>query len=229
MPMGARTRHLIAAGLPALALLLAAPPAQAQDPEIALAFTSRSLLAGQAFTVSGVLPGGAADAGRPLELHERRAPFPGSWQVVQTATSGAAGEFSFTVTPVRKAYWAVVAPVTATRPREASRGMLVALRRQVSIRTSTRRPRAGRVVRFSGFVSPAFPAGPGSVATLQWRRPRGSWVNARAVLVRSAGAFSSYRLRMRVRRSGQYRVVVPATTYFSQGASVTVTVRVRRR
>jgi hypothetical protein len=49
------------------------------------------------------------------------------------------------------------------------------------------------------------------------------------VLLRGAGAFSSYRLRMRVRRSGQFRVVVPGTTFFSQGASVTVTVRVRRR
>ncbi len=227
--MGARTRHLIAAAVPALALLVAAPPAQAQDPEIALAFTSRSLLGGQAFTVSGVLPGGAADAGRPLELHERRAPFPGSWQVVQTATSGAAGEFSFTVTPVRKAYWAVVAPVTATRPREASRGMLVALRRQVSIRTSTRRPRAGRTVRFSGFVSPAFPPGPGSVATLQWRRRGGAWRNVRAVLLRDAGAFSSYRMRVRVRRTGAFRVVVPGTTFFSQGASVAMRLRVRRR
>ena len=227
--MGARTRDLIVAVLPTLGLLLAAAPAQAQDPEVALAFTTRSLLGGQAFTVSGVLPGGAADAARLLELLERRAPFPGSWQVVQTATSGSAGEFSFTATPVRKAYWAVVAPVTATRPREASRGMLVAVRRQVSIRTTTRRPRAGRLVRFSGFISPAFPAGPGSVATLQWRAPGGAWENVRAALLRSAGPFSSYRIRVRVRRTGAFRVVVPATTFFSQGASVAVTVRPRRR
>ncbi len=227
--MGARMRQVIAAALPALVLAAAPAAATAQDPEIVLAFSSRSLLGGGAFTVSGVLPGGAADAGRPLELHERRAPFPGAWQVVQTGVSGASGEFTFSVTPVRKSYWAVVAPVTAARPREASRGMLVALRRHVSIRTSTRHPWAGRTVRFSGFVSPAFPAGPGSVATLQERTRGGAFVNVRAVLLRPAGAFSSYRVRMRMRRSGEYRVVVPATTYFSPGASVSVSLRARRR
>jgi hypothetical protein len=84
-------------------------------------------------------------------------------------------------------------------------------------------------VRFSGFVSPAFPLAPGSVATLQRRNRLGGFSDVRAVLLRAAGAFSSYRLRTRVTRSGVYRVVVPSSTFFSAGASVAVTVRVRRR
>jgi hypothetical protein len=109
-------------------------PASAQappDPEIPLTFSARSMLAGESFTVAGALPGGAADAGRPLELYERRAPFPGTYAIVANGTSGPSGEFTFPVTPVRKSYWAVVAPATATRPREASPGFLVAVRRQV--------------------------------------------------------------------------------------------------
>jgi hypothetical protein len=224
-----RTRIATAAG--ALALALAVGPtaaAQAPTPEIALTFTTRSVLGGQGFTVGGVLPGGAADAGRAVQLYERRAPFPGAYAIVSNGATGPSGEFVFAVTPVRKAYWAVVAPVTPTRPREASSGFLVAVRRQVSIRTSTRRPRKGRLLRFSGFVSPGFPVGPGSVATLQRRNRRGGFTDVRAVLLKAAGGFSSYRLRERLTRSGVYRVVVQTSTFYSAGASVAVTVRVRR-
>jgi hypothetical protein len=224
-----RARIAAAAGALALGLALGTPAgAQAPTPEIPLTFSTRSVLGGQSFTITGVLPGGAADAGRPLQLYERRAPFPGTYAIVANGAAGPGGEFGFPVAPVRKAYWAVVAPQTATRPREASSGFLVAVRRKVSIRTTTRRPRKGRFVRFSGFVSPSFPVGPGSVATLQRRNRQGGFTDVRTVLLKAAGNFSSYRMRTRVRRSGVYRVVVPASTFFSTGASVAVTLRMRR-
>jgi hypothetical protein len=225
-------RVVAAALVAASAIVLgAAGPAgaQAPSPEIPLTFSTTSVLFGQGFTVSGVLPGGAADAGRPLELWEERAPFPAAYAMATTGTAGAAGEFSFPVSPVRKSYWAVVAPTTSTRPREASPGFLVAVRRKVSIRTSTRRPRKGGLVRFSGFVSPSFPLGPESVATLQRRNRQGGFTDVRGVRLKAAGAFSSYRLRERLTRSGVYRVVAPSSIFFSPGASVAVTVRVRRR
>ena len=226
-----RRRTRIAAAAGAVVLALAVGPtavAQAPTPEVALTFTTRSVLGGQGFTVGGVLPGGGADAGRAVQLYERRAPFPGTYVIVANGAAGPNGEFGFPVVPERKAYWAVVAPQTATQPREASSGYLVAVRRKVSIRTTTRRPRKGRLVRFSGFVSPSFPTGPGSVATLQRRNRQGGFTNVRTVLLKAAGTFSSYRMRWRVRRSGVYRVVVPASTFFSTGASVAVTLRMRR-
>jgi len=208
-----------------------ADPVAAQAPtvDIPVTFSARSMLSGQPFTVTGTLPGGAADAGRPLQLYEQRAPFPADYAVVSNGASGASGEFVFNVTPVRKAYWAVVAPETASRPREASSGFLVAIRRKVSIRSTTRRPRKGSFVRFSGFVSPSFPVGPDSVATLQRRDRHGGFTNVRTVLLRAAGAFSSYRLRAHVNRSSVYRVVVPASTFYSTGASVAISLRLRRR
>jgi hypothetical protein len=227
-----RRRHAVraAAATAALALALAAPAAaQAPTIDLPLTFSARSMLSGQSFTITGVLAGGAADAGRPLQLFERQAPFPGEYAVVDNGAAGPSGEFSFTVTPVRKAYWAVVAPETSSRPREASNGFLVAIRRKVSIRSTTRRPRRGTLVRFSGFVSPSFPVGPGSTATLQRRNSTGAFSNVKSVLLGAAGAFSSYRVRTRVRRSGVYRVVVPASTFFSIGASVAITLRVRHR
>ena len=207
--------------------MAASASAQAPTPEIPVAFSVRSLLSGDSFSVSGVLPGGAADAGRPLELYEQRAPFPGAYALMSTGASGPGGEFVFSATPVRKAYWAVVAPQTTTLPREASNGFLVAVRRKVSIRTTTRRPLRGSFVRFSGFISPSFPVAPGSVATLQRRNRQGGFTDVKSALMRAAGDFSSYRVRTRVRRSGVYRVVVPASTFFSTGASVAVTLHVR--
>jgi hypothetical protein len=223
-----RAAAAAAALLSALAL---AVPARAQAPtfEIVPAFSARSVLPGQPFSVSGVLPGGAADAGRAVQLFEARAPFPGAaYAMVAGATAGPGGEFSFPVLPVFKAYWAVVAPEAAGRAREASQGYLVAVRRKVSIRTSTRRPRAGALVRFSGFVSPAFTAGPDAVATLQRRNGAGGYRDVRSVAMRAAGPVSSYRLRVRIRRAGVYRVLVPSTATYSQGASVSVTVHMRR-
>jgi hypothetical protein len=212
------------AALAAAGLALAVPAsAQAPSPEIAVTFSVRSLLSGDTFTMTGVLPGGAADAGRPLEFYEQQAPFPGTYALTSTGASGPNGEFSFSAKPARKAYWAVVAPQTATQPREASSGFLVAVRRKVSIRTSTRRPRHGSFVRFSGFVSPSFPVGPGSVATLQRRNRQGGFTDVESALLGTAGSFSSYRFRARVNRSGVYRVVVPASTFYSTGASVGVT------
>jgi hypothetical protein len=148
--------------------------------------------------------------------------------MVAGGTAGPGGEFAFPVLPVFKAYWAVVAPDIPGRPREASQGYLVAVRRKVSIRTSTRRPRAGALVRVSGFVSPAYAPGPDAVATLQRRNRQGGYRDVRSVPMRTAGPVSSYRVRVRIRRAGVYRVLVPSTATFSQGASVAVAIHVRR-
>jgi hypothetical protein len=223
------TRAAVAAVVWWAALALAGPAAaQAPTVELVPTFSAQSVLSGQSFTVSGVLPGGAADAGREVQLFEDRAPFPGAYAMAATATAGPGGEFAFPVTPVLKAYWAVVAPEAAGRPREASVGYLVAVRRKVSIRTSTRRPRAGALVRFSGFVSPPFDLGPTAIAVLQRRNRQGGFTDVRSVLMRAAGPVSSYRLRVRVRRAGVYRVLVPSTATYSQGASVAVAVHMRR-
>jgi hypothetical protein len=223
-----RAAVVAAAFLSALALPV---PARAQAPtfEVVPAFSARSVLPGQPFTISGVLPGGAADAGRPVQLFEASAPFTGAaYAMVAGGTAGPGGEFGFPVLPVFKAYWAVVAPETAGRPREASQGYLVAVRRKVSIKTSTRRPRTGALVRFSGFVAPAFTAGPDAVATLQRRTGKGGYRDVRSVAMRAAGTVSSYRVSVHVPRAGVYRVLVPSTATYSQGASVAVTVHVRR-
>jgi hypothetical protein len=212
----------------ALAVAALAAPASADDPDPIVNFSARNVLLGTAVTVNGALLNGAADAGRTVQLYERRAPFPGTWAVAQQVAAGPDGGYTFTVTPERKAYYSVVTPATAAAGRQASPGFLVSIRRKVSIKVSDRTPRKNQLVRFSGFISPAYPLGPSSVATLQRKDHGGAFVNVTAVLLKSAGTFSSYRARVHVKRAGTYRVYVPPSTFLSSGASVAVVVRVHR-
>jgi hypothetical protein len=203
-------------------------PAAADDPAPVVNFSVRNVLPGAPVAISGTLLNGATDAGRQVQLYERRAPFPGTWAVLQEATAGADGSYSFSVVPVRKAYYSVVAPATATAGREASPGLLVTVRRKVSIKVSDRTPRKNQLVRFSGFISPSYPLGPGAVATLQRREKSGAFTNVKAALLKAAGDFTSYRVRVRVKSPGVYRIAVPSSTYYGSGASVAVVVRVHR-
>jgi hypothetical protein len=221
-------RRAILAAATFFALGAVALPASAQDPAPAVNFSERNVLFGTAVTISGALVNGAADAGRQVQLYQRQAPFPGTWAVAQEGTAGPDGGYTFTVIPPRKAYFSIVAPATATAGREASPGFLVAIRRKVSIRATDRTPRKNQLVRFSGFISPAYPLGPSSVATLQRRDKTGAFTNVKAVLLKAAGDYTSYRARVHVRRPGAYRVYVPASTFLSSGASVAIVVRVHR-
>jgi hypothetical protein len=211
-----------------LAVGLIALPASAADPAPVVNFSERNVLIGAPVTVSGTLLNGAGDAGRQVQLYERRAPFPGTWAVAQAGVAGADGSYLFTITPPRKAYYSIVAAATATAGRQASPGFLVAVRRKVSVKISDRTPRKNQLVRFSGFISPSYPLGPSSVATLQRRDRTGAFANVKAILLKAAGAYTSYRARIHVRRPGAYRVYVPPSTFLSSGASVAVVVRVHR-
>lgn len=215
----------VAAGVVAGAL---ARPADAQDPAPMVNFSVRNVLPGAPVAITGTLVNGAADAGRQVQLYERRAPFPGTWAVLQEAAAGADGSYSFNVVPVRKAYYSIVAPATATAGREASPGLLITVRRKISIKVSDRTPRVNQVVRFSGFISPSYPLGPGAVATLQRRDKNGAFDNVKAALLKAAGQFTSYRVRVRVKSAGVYRIAVPSSTYYGSGGSVAIVMRVHR-
>jgi hypothetical protein len=228
MSCAVRARGTLIGVLAVLTGGVLALPASADDPAPVVNFSVRNVLPGAPVAISGTLVNGAADAGRQVQLYERRAPFPGTWAVLQEGAAGADGSYSFNVVPVRKAYYSIVAPATATAGREASPGLLVTVRRKVSIKVSDRTPRKSQLVRFSGFISPAYPLGPGAVATLQRRDKTGAFTNVKAALLKAAGDFTSYRVRVRVKTPGVYRIAVPSSTYYGSGASVAIVVRVHR-
>ncbi|MDT7665251.1 MAG: hypothetical protein QOD04_4807, partial [Pseudonocardiales bacterium] len=82
-------------------------PARGDDPDPVVNFSERNVLVGASVTVSGTAVNGAADAGRQVQLYERRAPFPGTWAVSQEGMAGADGSYSFTIVPPRKAYYSI--------------------------------------------------------------------------------------------------------------------------
>lgn len=229
MSRAVRTRGVLTGALAtAVAGGALALPASAQDPAPVVTLSVRNVLPGDHVSITGTLVNGAADAGRQVQLYERRAPFPGTWAVLQEGVARADGGYAFDVAPVRKAYYSVVAPASAAAGRQATPGLLVTVRRKVSIKVSDRTPRKNQLVRFSGFISPSYPLGPGAVATLQRRDKSGAFANVKAALLKAAGQFTSYRVRVRVRSAGVYRIAVPSSTYYGSGASVAIVVRVHR-
>ena len=174
--------------------------------------------------VSGALTGSAPLGGRSITLEQDDTKpygdtFKPSGQKVDTAANGS---YAITVKPQRNTQYRVVAKSTPAVTSPASRVLLV--RPFVGIKASTVIPRAGRTVRFSGLVQPARN---GAVVQLQRRSSTGSFVTVkRGTLVATTGG-SLYRISIRVRRSGTYRVKLSANSEFTNGISKRVALRVR--
>jgi hypothetical protein len=95
----------------------------------------------------------------------------------------------------------------------------------VGLRVSRSHPRRGHFVRFHGRVTPGHP---GLLVYLQ-RLGHGRWHTIKRMRLRGASAgAASYSFRVRIRRSGRWRVVVPDERNHPIGISRTVRIRVRR-
>ena len=96
----------------------------------------------------------------------------------------------------------------------------VRVRPKVTLRLSDRTPRSGQRVRFKGF---ALPAHDGMAVRIQ-RKTRDGWKTIATPLLKPATpvdgvARSKYRKRIRIRRSGAYRTVLPAHGDHARGVS----------
>ncbi len=137
--------------------------------------------------------------------------------ILQSRTFSPRGEFaniSSTTTDRRGDYRFVPKPrantvyraLTDTQPVGGSVELLVRVRMRVGVRTSRSVVRAGSLVRFRGLV---FPRHNGRRAYIQRRSPTGRWVTVARPTLRAYNATSSrYTRRIRVRRTGVYRVKV---------------------
>jgi hypothetical protein len=137
---------------------------------------------------------------------------------IRTLTTGAAGNASLTVAPMRNTTYRAVldaAPATAATTS-------VTVRQRVTLRADRLRLRRGGVVRLSGRVQPG---SPGHRVRVQLLTASG-W---RTVAQPTLGAASRYVKTVIAALPGRYvlRVVAPATLANAQGTSATVTVRAR--
>jgi hypothetical protein len=208
-------RNLLAtAALLALpAVALAAKPA---PKSVTITAAPATVTFGHAVTVSGT-----TSPGTSVALRADTFPFGGSFAAVATATSDAAGAYSFTVKPSEITHYRVTAK---THPTAQSAIATVSVRWRVTRTVSTLTPKRNSRVRFSGSV---YPAHNGGKAELQRRTASGfRTVRTVALTAASVTTHSHYSLRIRVRRSGTYRVHVAADGAHLAGNSRRVSLKV---
>ena len=209
-----RTRTVIAvaalATLPAVAL--AAKPA----PNSVTIAAPAAITFGHAATISGT-----TSPNTSVTLRADAFPFNGAFGTVATVTSNATGAYTFSVKPDANTQYRVTAK---THPTAQSPVATVSVRWRVTRTVSTRHPKRGSRVRFSGSVSPAHT---GAVAELQRRTSSGFKTVKTATLTAATATSSRYSLRVKVKRNGTYRVHVAADAAHLAGNSRRVTLKVR--
>lgn len=208
-----RTRTIIAtlalAALPAVAL--AAKPA----PTSVSISAPAAITFGNAATISGT-----TSPNTSVTLRADAFPFDGAFAQVATATSNAAGAYSFSAKPDSNTHYRVTAK---THPTAQSAIATVGVRWRVTRSVSTHHPKKGSRVRFSGSVSPAHT---GAVVALQRRTSSGFKTVKTAKLTAATATSSHYSLRVRVTRNGTYRVHVAADAAHLAGNSRRVSLTV---
>jgi hypothetical protein len=195
-------------GLVAATALLAPAAVQAAKPpkpvaKLTIAAAPSPVTFGKATTLSGKLTGGKSAGGQPVVVQADTAPFEGTYTDVATATTDANGDWSATNAPAALTRYRAQAK---TAPPTTSDTVDVNVRLRVGIHVSDRTPARGQRVRFSGTVAPAHD---GATARIQRRRPDGSWHTvARTTLADAGDAVSRYSKRVKLTRTGTYRVRV---------------------
>jgi hypothetical protein len=201
---------------------LAAGQAPPGGNAVTIAASPASLLFGRATTLSGQVTG-RGNAGVEVTLESRPASnSSGQFTNVATATTDPSGNYTFTQSPLVNSQYQVEAKVS---PKVTSPVVTVQVRFAVSLRVSDATPKRGTRVRFSGVVKPGHD---GASALIQKRSSTGTFRTvARTLLVASKTAGQSrYSKRLRIRRSGVYRVRVPADSDRARGTSRRQRIRV---
>lgn len=160
---------------------------------------------GRTATIAGKVTGNGA-AGVVVDLQADQHPYADNgFTTVANGATDANGDYRFTHAPQAGTRYRVVAKAS---PTVTSSAATVLVRIRVTRRVSDRTPAAGRRVRFSGTACPDHD---GKVAHIQRRTSTGRYRTvARTVLRDTGGPCSRYARRVRVRRSGFYRVRVPS-------------------
>ena len=219
-----RTKRLI----PGLALPLAfagaavAVAAPSGGTAVTLEATPTTVVYSNPTTLSGRVTGGGNTNGVKVHLEQDTSrPYGDGYTPAGVTTTASKGKYSFTLKPLVNTQYRVDAkaspPVTST-PR------LVLVRMLVGIRLSDSTPTRGRLVRFSGSVTPAHD---GLRALIQKRSSTGRFVTvARKTLGDAGDARSAYSRRIRIFRDGVYRVKVAGDSDHINGFSRLRTINV---
>jgi hypothetical protein len=144
----------------------------------------------------------------------------GPWSTAGSTTASSTGAYAFrNLAPGANTFYRALSDGTT------SATVLVSVRFRVSLFVSRRHPPAGTLVRFHGHAAPGHR---GHLVLIQRLGAFGRWHTIRVTRLRGFGtSFSFYSVRLRVRHSGRYRVVVLPDAGHARGVSRTVRIRVR--
>lgn len=190
----------------ALALLLvcagpavaAKPPKGPKpNPNLTIKSSAAAVAFGRSITLSGTTKN--VPQGTTIEVQQNPYPYSGFKPTGKTAIVDPSGNWSVTgIQPQVHTQYKVVAK---TSPPTESGAVFVRVRLRVSFSVSDSTPKKGARVRFSGSVAPAHAGKP---VLIQKKTSTGY----RTVTRTTVSSTSRYSKRVRIRRSGTYRVVV---------------------
>jgi hypothetical protein len=145
---------------------------------------------------------------------QRRPSTSSTWSDVETKPTDPQGNAAFTTRPRVNTWYRAIARTT---PEQASAESLVQVAPLVGFRVSDTTPRAGQRVRFAGTVRPRHN---GRRVSIQRKSSTGTWVTVKRVRLRAATSkYSKYATRVRVRRTGTYRVRLAPHADHAEGLS----------
>ncbi len=158
-----------------------------------------------------------------MKLQSNPYPFTGFKSGASTTTDST-GHYAFKVTPGLNTRFRANA-ATKPGPSTTSTEILELVRTRLTFGLSTYHPRRGQLVRFSGSV---YPAHDGGLVAIQRRLNTGAYSTiTRVRLAHVIGANrSSYSKRLRVYRTGTFRVVLGSHADHGRGVSSARTARV---
>jgi hypothetical protein len=196
---------------------LAAGQAPPGGNAVTIGATPPSVLFGGATTIAGQVTG-SGNAGLDVTLQARSVSSgaTAAFTDVVSTTTDANGNYTFTQAPLVNTQYQVEAK--KAKPSATSPVITVNVRFAVTLKLSDSTPKRGSRVRFSGVVKPAHD---GAFALIQRRAKTGKFRTvAKAVLVAAkTPGQSRYGKRLRIRRSGVYRVRVPGDADHTRGTT----------
>jgi hypothetical protein len=183
---------------------------------VTIAASPGTITFGQGISVSGRVL--APRPSHPAVMLQSAPSAGGPWTDAASTAAGASGAYTLRpAAPVSDTFYRALADGATSAP------VLVLVRFRVGLRVSRLRPPLGTSVRFHGQVGPEHG---GLRVLVQWLGPRGRWHTVKVTRLRpGAGGLSFYRVRVRIERSGRYRVVVGPDGDHAQGRSRTVRIR----
>lgn len=199
-------------------------PPKPGNPALSITVRPTAVTYGGSVVISGSRRG-QNRANRPVALQANPYPFRGFRDVAFTRTDSK-GDYRFTAKPRRHTRYRTVSPSPASVYDTviASAEVLVRVQLRVGIRLSDSTPRRGQRVRFFGTVLPKHN---GRRVYVQRRRRDGRWVTiARTRTRNTTGNRSRYSRRVRIFRTGAYRVRVRGHADHSTGTSRRRAIRV---